>query len=189
MDSAWASPAWPGHKILVRVGDTPALTPAQIAQLLPDSTSDWRLFHLTRPFAPLALLQLVIDRMDRHRQFSAEAILLSPHRLAPEDCAAALDRVGTDPWCLDVVTDPETGHLARLMIGAGYAGHHLFVQFFRALQAADSQPLTQVLDQMARYLKPAAAPDPDGAAGSTVSGTGTGTGTGQTGKRRAGATR
>lgn len=156
MDSQWATPAWPGLKVLVRVGDTPAAALPQFEPNLPDDTSDWRVFYLTRTFAPLSLLQLVLDRLDRHRQFTPAPILLSPTRRDAQACAAALARTSDDPWLLELDNDPETGVLDHLLIGPGYAANPLFAQFFRALQSPEEQPLPSVLEQIPLYLGPQA---------------------------------
>ena len=154
MDSLWAQPAWPGLKILVRVGDTPAAALPGHRPDLPDTTSDWRSVHLTRPFAPLPLLQLVLDRLDRHRQLQADCLLFSPRRLDAAACAAAQARIKADRWLVDLEADAETGTLTRLLIGPGYVTNPLFAQFFRALHDPEALSLPTVLEQMAHYLGP-----------------------------------
>lgn len=151
LDPHWTTPAWDGIKVLVLLPDAPA--PAG-----PDhARDDWRVFHYTHPRGSLAILQTLLDRLDRHRQLSPDALLFSAAALDHDNCARERGHLATDPFHTTLVTAPDTGAITRLVIGPGFTSHPMFLRFIRNLSPIDALNPADVLAHMTHYLGPQAA--------------------------------
>lgn len=149
LDHQWTTPAWDGIKVLARLPDTPAQRAAD-----PRPDADWRVFHFTRPRTALAILQTVLDRLDRHRQLTQDALLFSTAALDDATCAAARDSIAADPWHTALLPGPDNHMIEHLVIGPAFTGHRLFLQYIRNLSPIDGLDPADVLAQMNHYLGP-----------------------------------
>lgn len=151
LDHQWTTPSWEGIKVLARLPETAAQ-----AHTDPGLDDDWRVFHFTRPRSPLAILQTVLDRLDRHRQFTPDALLFCTAALDEASCAAARDRLAGDPWHTALVTGPDNRTIDRLVIGPAFTGHRMFLHYIRNLNPIDALDPAEVLASMNHYLGPEA---------------------------------
>lgn len=152
LDHQWTTPSWEGIKVLARLPETAAQ-----AHTDPGLDDDWRVFHFTRPRSPLAIIQIVLDRLDRHRQFTPHALLFSTAALDDATCAAARDSLASDPWHSAFVPGPDSRTIDRLVIGPAFTGHRMFLHYIRNLSPADALDPAEVLANMNHYLGPKAA--------------------------------
>ena len=148
LDHHWTHPEWEGVKVLACLPDRAAPDHSQT-----DPKTDWRVFHFTQTCSPLAILQTVLDRLERHRQITPDALLLSTTALDRAACAALRDTIAADPYhsALRIEADDS---IAQLVIGPGFTGHRLFVHFIRNLSPIDQLDPEDVLAQMQHYLGP-----------------------------------
>ena len=151
LDHHWTRPEWEGIKVLACLPGTAAPDHSQT-----DPGTDWRVFHFTQACRPLAILQTVLDRLERHRQITSDALLLSTTALDRASCAALRDTIAADPYHSALRTDADDS-IAQLVIGSGYTRHRLFVHFIRNLSPIDQLDPDDVLAQMQHYLGPTAA--------------------------------
>ena len=152
LDHQWTTPSWDGIKVLVRLPETAAQD--QTDRNLDD---DWRVFHFTRPRTALAILQIVLDRLDRHRQFTPDALLFSTAALDDATCTDTRNSIAADPWHTALVPGPDDHSVGHLVIGPGFTGHSMFMQYIRNLSPIDALVPAEVLANMNRYLGPEAA--------------------------------
>lgn len=149
LDHQWIAPAWDGIKVLARLPDTPAQAATD-----PRHDDDWRVFHFTRPRTSLAILQTVLDRLDRHRQFTPDALLYCSLALDDATCATERDALCADPWHVAITTGPDSHAIERLVIGPAFTGHRMFLHYIRNLSPIDGLDPADVLAQMNHYLGP-----------------------------------
>ena len=148
LDHRWTSPDWEGIKVLACRPGTAAPDHRQT-----DPNTDWRVFHFTQTHRPLAILQIVLDRLERHCQFIPDALLFAPAALDPATCTALRDSIAADPFHSAVLTDADAS-ITQLVIGPGLTHHRMFGHFIRNLSPIDQLDVDDVLAQMQHYLGP-----------------------------------
>jgi hypothetical protein len=148
LDHRWTRPEWEGIKVLACLPGTAAPDHSHT-----DPSTDWRVFHFTKAHRPLAILQTVLDRLERHRQFAPGALLFSTTALDRATCTALRETVTADPYHSAVLTDDDA-RITQLVIGPGFTAHRMFVHFIRNLSPIDQLDVDDVLAQMQHYLGP-----------------------------------
>lgn len=148
LDHRWTRPEWEGIKVLACLSGTTAPDHSHAGP-----NTDWRVFHFTKDHRPLAILQIVLDRLERHRQFAPGALLFSTTALDRATCTALCEAVTADPYHSAVLTDDDA-RITQLVIGPGLTAHRMFVHFIRNLSPIDQLDPADVLAQMQHYLGP-----------------------------------
>lgn len=143
LNHQWGRPPWGGIKVLALRSDTHM--PANGDKSLDD---EWRLFHLTQPMSDLAIVQTVLDRLDRHRQFQPDPLIFAPCAWDDAACTAEAGRLTADPWRLQLATVADSHAIERLVIGPSYTGHSIFLRFFRSLRKVDGKAPSDVIAQL-----------------------------------------
>lgn len=156
LDSQWTAPAWEGIKVLALLPDTAPPAETGSPRKAADRADDWRLFHFTRPRSALAIIQTVLDRLDRHRQFAPDPLIFAAQAMDDADCTAEAARLSADPWRLDLATEPDSRAIRHLVIGHGFTGHRMFLHYFRSLNYIDGLNPSDVVAQLDHYLGPKA---------------------------------
>lgn len=143
-DPSWQGKQWPGP--FVRV-----IGPGSSADS--DANAGWVVFEVLTPaIRNVALLQQILVKLWACHQLGFGPLLYSRDPMPDDRVQDLLKALGNAPNRVDLETDPTTGDLLWLTVGADLMENPLFGGFFRNLTHTTSMPPEFLADQMRRHL-------------------------------------